>query len=99
MLPEQYKGIDVRTFFPEYKPNGSLRFSRLFPIKPSLRPNIWKNVRRRFKKKLENEDEPAKKKPKEGQFAQRSLKNMIIYLLDISYPKLCNNQNNFSRHL
>jgi hypothetical protein len=67
MLPDQFKDIDVRVFFPEYKPNGSLRFSRLFPIKPSLRPNIWKNVKKRFKKKLDSDEEPPKKKAKEGE--------------------------------
>ena len=69
MLPEKYQGIDVRTLFPEFRPGQVLRFSRLFPIKPSLRPRIWKNVKRRLKKKVDgaDEDESKEKKAKSGE--------------------------------
>jgi transcription initiation factor TFIID subunit 1 len=56
MLPEKYQGVDVRELFPEFRPGHVLRFTRLFPIKPSLRPRIWKNVKRRWKKKASDSD-------------------------------------------
>ena len=65
MLPEKYKDTDVRELFPEFRPGKVLRFSRLFPIKASHKPRIWKNVR---KKKLvqqaEEEAQANKDKPK-----------------------------------
>ncbi len=38
---------DVRELFPEFRPSSVLRFSRLFGIKASHRPRIWKNVRKK----------------------------------------------------
>ena len=65
MLPEKYKDVDVRELFPEFRENKVLRFSRLFPIKASYKPRIWKNVKRRFKRESEDggaeEEVPAKK--------------------------------------
>jgi len=55
MLPEKYKDTDVRELFPEFRQNEVLRFSRLFPIKPSHRPKIWKNLKRK-----KPEEMPAK---------------------------------------
>ena len=49
MLPQKYKNVDVKELFPEFRENKVLRFSRLFPIKASYKPRIWKNVKRRFK--------------------------------------------------
>ena len=49
MLPQKYKNTDVKELFPEFRENKVLRFSRLFPIKASYKPRIWKNVKRRFK--------------------------------------------------
>ena len=43
--------VDVKEMFPEFRQNSVLRFSRLFPIKPSHRPRIWKNVKKRTAKK------------------------------------------------
>ena len=48
MLPDKYKGVDVRTLFPEFRENKTLRFTRLFPVRPQNKPKIWKNVKRRF---------------------------------------------------
>jgi transcription initiation factor TFIID subunit 1 len=70
MLPEKFNGVDVRELFPEFRPGQVLRFSRLFPIKPSLRPRIWKNVKRRLKKKVDpnekkdDDDSPESKEIK-----------------------------------
>jgi transcription initiation factor TFIID subunit 1 len=62
MLPSKYKNVDVKELFPEYRENQVLRFSRLFPIKASHKPRIWKNVKRRFK--LEADSERAFSPPK-----------------------------------
>ena len=66
MLPEKYKNVDITELFPEFRENQVLRFSRLFPIKSSYKPRIWKNVKRRFKSENDNEDSgsPANKKSK-----------------------------------
>lgn len=53
MLPEKYKGINVKELFPEFRPNAVLRFSRLFPIKPSHKLRVWKNVKKRMRQHLE----------------------------------------------
>lgn len=45
--------MDVRELFPEFRPNEVLRFSRLFPIKPSHKPKFWKNVRAKIKEEEE----------------------------------------------
>lgn len=54
MLPEKYRDTDVRELFPEFRPNSVLRFSRLFPIKASHRPRIYKNIRRKRKEQEES---------------------------------------------
>jgi hypothetical protein len=66
MLPEKYKNVDIAELFPEFRENQVLRFSRLFPIKSSYKPRIWKNVKRRFKTENEEDesDSPAEKKSK-----------------------------------
>ena len=64
MLPEKYKNVDIAELFPEFRENQVLRFSRLFPIKSSYKPRIWKNVKRRFKMENEESDSPAEKKSK-----------------------------------
>ena len=64
MLPEKYKNVDIAELFPEFRENQVLRFSRLFPIKSSYKPRIWKNVKRRFKMENEEDDSPAEKKSK-----------------------------------
>lgn len=38
MLPDKYKDVDVKEFFPEFQENSVLRFSQLFPIKESHKP-------------------------------------------------------------
>lgn len=70
MLPEKYSGVDIRDLFPEFRPGQVLRFSRLFPIKPSLKPRIWKNVKKRSKKKSDPDEseESSDRKGKSGQF-------------------------------
>jgi transcription initiation factor TFIID subunit 1 len=62
MLPERYRNVDVKDFFPEFKENAVLRFSSLFPIKESHKPRIWKSLRkRRLKERGGAEDEPRPK--------------------------------------
>ena len=70
MLPEKYSGVDIRDLFPEFRPGQVLRFSRLFPIKPSLKPRIWKNVKKRSKKKSDPDEseESSDRNGKSGQF-------------------------------
>ena len=68
MLPEKYKNVDMQGLFPEFRENQVLRFSRLFPIKSSSRPRIWKNVKRRFKTEQSDADEPVTKKSKDGEW-------------------------------
>ena len=74
MLPEKYKNVDIQGLFPEFRENQVLRFSRLFPIKSSYRPRIWKNVKRRFKTEQSDAesaaggDEPAVKRSKDGEW-------------------------------
>ncbi|XP_052795206.1 transcription initiation factor TFIID subunit 1-like [Mya arenaria] len=51
MLPPELKKVDVKKFFPEFRKNKVLRFSRLF--KPVHQPHIW----RRKKKKKDGEGE------------------------------------------
>ena len=59
MLPEKYKNVDITELFPEFRENQVLRFSRLFPIKSSYKPRIWKNVKRRFKTEKDGDDSDA----------------------------------------
>ena len=61
MMPEKYRGIDVRTLFPEFRENQVLRFSRLFPVKAVNKPKIWKNIKRRLQKSEGELDEPKPK--------------------------------------
>ena len=69
MLPEKYKNVDVKTFFPEFKENSVLRFSRLFPIKESHKPRTWKALKKRRRKELggdTDENGEPKEKVKRG---------------------------------
>ena len=59
MMPERYRGVDIKTLFPEFRENKVLRFSRLFPVKQANKPNIWKNIKRRLKKIEGEQDEPT----------------------------------------
>jgi len=61
MLPSKYAGIDVTNIFPDFRPGQVCRFSRLFgPGKPSSLPQVWKNVRkRRRKRKIFTEGQAA----------------------------------------
>ena len=80
MLPEKYKNVDITELFPEFRENQVLRFSRLFPIKSSYKPRIWKNVKRRFKSENDNEDSgsPANKKSK-GKMKNKAVKGKIAF--------------------
>lgn len=52
MLPSKYEDCDVTELFPEFRPNQTLRFSRLInSTKSSLMPNLWKNVKNKKRKK------------------------------------------------
>ena len=69
MLPDKYKNVDVKTFFPEFKENSVLRFSKLFPIKESHKPRTWKALKKRRRKEMnaDNEDsENSAKKMRRG---------------------------------
>merc|ERR1719245_2286210 len=69
MLPEKYKNVDVKTFFPEFRENAVLRFSKLFPIKESHKPRTWKALKKRRRKEMnaDNEDsENSAKKMRRG---------------------------------
>ena len=68
MLPEKYKNVDVKTFFPEFKENSVLRFSKLFPIKESHKPRTWKALKKRRRKEMgaEAEDGEPREKVKRG---------------------------------
>ncbi|KFB52614.1 AGAP003882-PA-like protein [Anopheles sinensis] len=62
MLPSKYQNVDVREFFPDFRPDKVLRFSRLFgPGKISSLPQIWRSVRRRRNKKHQ-----SSRKPRDG---------------------------------
>ena len=66
MLPSKYENSDVTEFFPEFRVDKTLRFSRLFgPGKSSLMPNPWKSVKCKKRKKKrqlsENKDLDASK--------------------------------------
>ncbi|XP_053398607.1 transcription initiation factor TFIID subunit 1-like isoform X2 [Mercenaria mercenaria] len=61
MLPPELKNADVTKYFPEFRKNQVLRFSRLF--KPVHHPHIWK---RKKKKKEDGEEEKDKKKEEKG---------------------------------
>ncbi|KAL4230237.1 Transcription initiation factor TFIID subunit 1 [Mactra antiquata] len=45
MLPPELKNVDVTEYFPEFRKNQVLRFSRLF--KPVHHPHIWKRKKRK----------------------------------------------------
>ena len=69
MLPKKYENVNIQELFPEFRENQVLRFSRLFPIKSSYKPRIWKNVKRRFKTEdSENEGYSPPKKTKDGEW-------------------------------
>ena len=65
MLPEKYRNVDVKTFFPEFRENSVLRFSKLFPIKESHKPRTWKALKKRRRKELGQESEEGEPIPKE----------------------------------
>ena len=52
ILPDKYKNVDVKTFFPEFRENSVLRFTKLFPIKESHKPRTWKALKKRRRKEL-----------------------------------------------
>ena len=61
----------MKDFFPEFKENAPLRFSELFPVKESLKPSIWKRLRKRKARQEreqsgETEAGSAEKKRKRG---------------------------------
>merc|ERR1719239_481578 len=63
LQPERFKNVNVKDFFPEFKENAPLRFSELFPVKESLKPSIWKRLRKRkARENGENEGLSGKKK-------------------------------------
>ena len=68
LRPERYKNANVKDFFPEFKENAPLRFSELFPVKESLKPSIWKRLRKRKAREEggENEGLADEKKMKRG---------------------------------
>ena len=68
MLPDKYKNVKIEELFPEFRENKVLRFSRLFPIKSSYKPRIWKNVKRRFKTEGEEEEYSPPKRNKNGEW-------------------------------
>ena len=53
LRPEKYKNINVKDLFPAFKENVPLRFSELFPVKESLKPSIWKRLK---KKSMKNQN-------------------------------------------
>lgn len=62
MLPSKYADCDVTEIFPEFRPNKTLRFSRLFgPGKSTLMPNLWKNVKNKKRKKKRQTSESVNK--------------------------------------
>jgi len=63
MLPSKYEDCDVTEIFPEFRPNKTLRFSRLFgPGKSTLMPNLWKNVKNKKRKKKRQTSENVNNK-------------------------------------
>lgn len=61
MLPSKYADVSVTNLFPEFRPNKTLRFSRLFgAAKQSLLPNPWKSVKNKKRKKKRTISENAK---------------------------------------
>ena len=62
MLPEKYKDVDVKSFFPEFKENSVLRFSKLFPIKESHKPRTWKALKKRRRKELGQDADDSESK-------------------------------------
>ena len=64
MLPEKYKNVDVKSFFPEFKENSVLRFSKLFPIKESHKPRTWKALKKRRRKELGQDADESESKEK-----------------------------------
>ncbi|ESN93291.1 hypothetical protein HELRODRAFT_194117 [Helobdella robusta] len=63
LLPPQLAGEDVRKWFPEFRTNEVLRFSRLF--KPAHLPNIWKKKKKPSKDQQPNSFENSRLKIKE----------------------------------
>ncbi|KAB7507256.1 Transcription initiation factor TFIID subunit 1 [Armadillidium nasatum] len=56
MLPPKYANVDVKEFFPDFRQDSVLRFSRLFgPGKQAHLPKIWKHVKKKKKKKLNHQ--------------------------------------------
>lgn len=61
MLPDRFADVAVTNLFPEFRPNKTLRFSRLFgAAKQSLLPNPWKSVKNKKRKKKRTISENAK---------------------------------------
>lgn len=60
MMPSKYAGVDVRALFPDFRPGNVLRFSRLFGRgKAASQPNVWKNVKKRRRKRKQAEACPG----------------------------------------
>lgn len=52
MMPSKYEGVNVSEIFPEFRQGKVLRWARLFlPGKSNSLPQIWKNVKRRRRKR------------------------------------------------
>ena len=72
LRPERYKDANVKDFFPGFKENAPLRFSDLFPVKESMKPSIWKRLKKRkarWEREESREDEASsveKEKRKRG---------------------------------
>lgn len=52
MLPPELKNVDVTQYFPAFRKNKVLRFSRLF--KPVHQPHIWKRKKKKKQEEIEN---------------------------------------------
>ncbi|XP_052278992.1 transcription initiation factor TFIID subunit 1-like isoform X2 [Dreissena polymorpha] len=60
MLPPELKNVNVKQYFPEFRKNKVLRFSRLF--KPVHHPHIWRRKKKKEKKEEGTNNTPAIKK-------------------------------------
>ena len=56
--------MNVQELFPEFRDGEVLRFSRLFPIKDSHKPKIWKHMK---KKKTKTAPKQEKKEDSKEQ--------------------------------
>lgn len=76
MLPAEYKEVNVRKFFPDFRPGKVLRFTRLFGAsRASSQPLIWRGAKNR---KRPPTQPPAENEPNADKTVEAPVKKEAV---------------------